>query len=215
MATRVITPEQKARKKESERMRFANLTSEEVALRNSRQNERNRRIRESLTEGENEARKAKKRDELSAWLVKLTPEEHGEYKAVKSECTRLRYASFSPEEKEVELQRAKEYRKNNPHVDMESRVRRDYSKALNVTEDERKEAGALVRKLLRSEVNICSYCDCNIPKGKVQIDHIMPLTRGGLHRADNLCVSCATCNHSKYNKILFKEWFPKNYKRIA
>jgi 5-methylcytosine-specific restriction endonuclease McrA len=53
-------------------------------------------------------------------------------------------------------------------------------------------------KILRSP---CVYCGC---KGE-QVDHIIPLSRGGTHSIGNLASSCARCNLSKNNKFV-TEW---------
>jgi len=44
----------------------------------------------------------------------------------------------------------------------------------------------------------CSYCG----KTAKTIDHIMPLSKGGAHRWDNLTPACKSCNSSKGNKKL-------------
>jgi len=47
----------------------------------------------------------------------------------------------------------------------------------------------------------CYLCGKLIPKGRRHVDHIMPLSKGGLHRPSNLAVACDTCNLSKYDKL--------------
>lgn len=47
----------------------------------------------------------------------------------------------------------------------------------------------------------CDYC--GQPGGEV--DHIVPLTRGGLHHPQNLAPACRACNSSKGNRLL-SEW---------
>jgi len=53
----------------------------------------------------------------------------------------------------------------------------------------------------------CIYCGkTSIEDGiKLQIDHIFPLSKGGVHEYFNLITSCQSCNISKYNKILRDE----------
>jgi len=47
----------------------------------------------------------------------------------------------------------------------------------------------------------CIYCGA---KGE-QVDHIIPLSRGGAHSLGNLASSCSRCNLSKNNKLV-SEW---------
>jgi len=47
----------------------------------------------------------------------------------------------------------------------------------------------------------CYLCGGLIPKGKRHVDHIMPLSKGGLHAPANLAIACATCNISKHAKL--------------
>lgn len=50
---------------------------------------------------------------------------------------------------------------------------------------------------------VCYYCRSKVRK--YHIDHIVPISKGGLHRIDNLCASCVKCNLSKGAKLL-AEW---------
>jgi len=61
--------------------------------------------------------------------------------------------------------------------------------------------------LLRIQQNsTCVYCDGVFDK--FDLDHIIPLSRGGQHEPDNVCLACETCNSSKHNKLLYSEWVP-------
>jgi 5-methylcytosine-specific restriction endonuclease McrA len=48
----------------------------------------------------------------------------------------------------------------------------------------------------------CYYCDSVVSSKLIHFDHIIPLSKGGPHSVDNLCVSCAFCNHSKKDKFV-------------
>jgi 5-methylcytosine-specific restriction endonuclease McrA len=46
----------------------------------------------------------------------------------------------------------------------------------------------------------CYYCRCKVAWGKHHVDHIIPLIRGGMNTADNLVITCPTCNLRKREK---------------
>ncbi len=47
---------------------------------------------------------------------------------------------------------------------------------------------------------ICYYCQKRTPTKAIHFDHIVPLAKGGQHSVENLCVACAKCNLTKYNR---------------
>lgn len=51
-----------------------------------------------------------------------------------------------------------------------------------------------------AERSTCLYCGCSLDEGSKTLDHMDPLSRGGLHEAFNLVVSCAKCNTRKSAK---------------
>lgn len=52
---------------------------------------------------------------------------------------------------------------------------------------------------------ICYYCGSVVSGHKAHFDHIVPLSKGGPHSVENLCVSCPRCNQTKLNKPIH-EW---------
>lgn len=44
---------------------------------------------------------------------------------------------------------------------------------------------------------VCAYCNRNIPPKDRTADHVVPLSRGGPHAAENLVMACNSCNSSK------------------
>lgn len=54
----------------------------------------------------------------------------------------------------------------------------------------------------------CTWCSRGLTSKTICFDHVVPITRGGHHTADNLTPSCKSCNSSKSNKLL-SEWFPR------
>lgn len=56
----------------------------------------------------------------------------------------------------------------------------------------------------------CEYCAVKVPReprGGWHIDHVTPLIQGGGHEAENLALSCSTCNLSKGARSPL-EWLP-------
>lgn len=65
---------------------------------------------------------------------------------------------------------------------------------------------AKLRELIKSRDNYtCTYCSVSVadePHLLLEVDHILPVSRGGLSTAENLQTLCWRCNRSKSNKIL-------------
>lgn len=47
----------------------------------------------------------------------------------------------------------------------------------------------------------CFYCDRRLIESP-ESEHMIPLSRGGLHAADNVCLSCGPCNRRKHTKTV-------------
>lgn len=54
----------------------------------------------------------------------------------------------------------------------------------------------------------CAYCGCDLNESGKHLDHIIPISRGGLHTINNVHWTCPTCNMSKGDK-LEDEWLKK------
>jgi len=62
----------------------------------------------------------------------------------------------------------------------------------------------LQEALVYREKGCCANCGCDLSgiiaiKNKINIDHIVPLTKGGTNDPTNLQILCSTCNKKKYN----------------
>jgi 5-methylcytosine-specific restriction endonuclease McrA len=53
------------------------------------------------------------------------------------------------------------------------------------------------RELLRRDHHACQYCGST---KQLTIDHVLPRSRGGSHRWDNVVTACAPCNGKKGSK---------------
>ena len=54
-----------------------------------------------------------------------------------------------------------------------------------------------LRNILKAQGHRCGYCRCDLRKTEKNIDHIVPLARGGSNDRTNLQYLCAFCNKSK------------------
>ena len=64
---------------------------------------------------------------------------------------------------------------------------------------------AWMQKVRGRPTSICYYCRHRFPSGQIHFDHIVPLSKGGQHSVDNLCVACSSCNLTKGAKTI-QEW---------
>lgn len=51
--------------------------------------------------------------------------------------------------------------------------------------------------ILRRDNFTCQYCGRSAPKVELQVDHIIPRSKGGLSEPDNLVAVCFECNIGK------------------
>lgn len=65
----------------------------------------------------------------------------------------------------------------------------------------------LPKELKRLKNSPCFYCGSSF---KVELDHVIPLSRGGYHSIGNLVSACRSCNASK-NDRLITEWLTGKY----
>jgi hypothetical protein len=63
----------------------------------------------------------------------------------------------------------------------------------------RKIGEALRQRLLQRAGHRCEYCQSHedLLGDELQIDHIIPLVKGGTNDERNLCVACSRCNRNK------------------
>lgn len=55
----------------------------------------------------------------------------------------------------------------------------------------------------------CTYCGEQFDTNDLEMDHIVPLGRGGPHRITNITPACGPCNLSKKDRPLLFEWAPR------
>lgn len=55
----------------------------------------------------------------------------------------------------------------------------------------------------------CTYCDEQFDASELELDHVVPLRRGGPYRLSNITAACSPCNMSKGGRPLLFEWAPQ------
>lgn len=83
----------------------------------------------------------------------------------------------------------------------------------------RKRLSAKERKIMYEKYDgRCAYCGCKVTFRGMQIDHIVPLARGGLDELSNMTPACRSCNHYKHTMDIeefrtYLEGIPKRLER--
>lgn len=70
------------------------------------------------------------------------------------------------------------------------------------------------RQQIHSKCNgHCAYCGCELDYKDMQVDHMIPISRGGADELSNMLPACRSCNH--YKATLGVEGFRQYLSRIA
>ena len=56
-------------------------------------------------------------------------------------------------------------------------------------------------EVLKRDKYVCQYCGACGPDVELEIDHIIPVSRGGTDDIDNLKTACFRCNRGKGDKV--------------
>lgn len=56
-----------------------------------------------------------------------------------------------------------------------------------------------IEQMYLDQNGLCAYCECEL-SGEYEIDHVIPLSRGGHNDVTNIAVACPPCNRSKFTK---------------
>lgn len=140
------------------------------------------------------------------------------WKANNREYVRKREAQYRKDKPELIAAKEKRYRERHPEKLQEKgrnyrRARPEYflskvqeRRALEVSGGDGTVTAELLRILLDQQEGKCGYCRAELKEK--HLDHIVPLTRGGLHTANNVHWTCPKCNQSKGNK-LEEDWLRK------
>lgn len=86
-----------------------------------------------------------------------------------------------------------------PTTDARKLYMKEYSKKYKLDNHD-----SIIIELYSQQNGLCYYCREEL-YGQYDVDHVIPLSRGGSNGVDNLVIACAFCNRSKGNKLL-EEW---------
>lgn len=112
------------------------------------------------------------------------------------EAIKSKVSSYRADNKDLIASSKKEWQKSNPDKVLAYATKRRKLMGQNgifyVSRSE-------IQKLYRSPCFNCGSSD------RIEIDHVIPISRGGTHSIGNLLPLCKSCNASKGNKT-FTEW---------
>jgi 5-methylcytosine-specific restriction endonuclease McrA len=94
------------------------------------------------------------------------------------------------------------YSARNPEKRAGYAAKRRSRRSQQTTPEESRLAAKRIRQIKCELLVKCSYCGAEIHSKKIQIDHVVPLSKGGRYVAENLVPSCCSCNSSKGSKII-------------
>ena len=66
-------------------------------------------------------------------------------------------------------------------------------------------AHALRQAVFERDGYTCQYCGCSGDEVNLEIDHVIPVSRGGVSDIRNLVTACEACNRSKSDKLISHE----------
>lgn len=117
------------------------------------------------------------------------------YRDKNVEILQIKSKDYRLKNKERIAESARERAKRNP--DIPNKNKRAYKM--------RKRAAGYIDRviinfILERDYGICSYC---LKPGK-EVDHIVPISKGGTNEINNLTTACRTCNATKSNKSLLE-----------
>ena len=104
---------------------------------------------------------------------------------------------------EIYREASKKYIQANPEVKRAAEAKRKAKKRNN------SRFRISTKELKELYAGPCSYCGA---VGEMTLDHVVPISRGGVHGVSNLVPACGPCNFSKGQKLLIEWKIYKNRK---
>ena len=114
------------------------------------------------------------------------------YRAAHPEETRLYNRQYKEYNRDLVSTYNKTYAKNNK----EKILAKNHNRRSRLKGAEGKITASVIKQIVSVNNYCCAYCTKEIKTGYT-IDHIIPLSRGGTNKIDNLTLACRSCNSSK------------------
>lgn len=171
-----LTAEQKKERKSASGKRDREKNRERISDQERRWRENNR---EHLVKYETE-RRERKAETDRAWFA-ARPNYKVEYRASNHEKL---------------LAQEKAWRAANPGLSRKKNAKRLARKG-KVTVGDLEAIAEWETKWRSRKTVACHWCGKRVKTSEVHVDHVVPLSKGGPHSVENLCVSCRRCNLSK------------------
>lgn len=99
----------------------------------------------------------------------------------------------------IRAQRKQFYEDNRERLLVEAKVQRQKRRARLTAADSEPYTVTDIHTLLYEQDGKCFYCQA-LFLGKWHIEHMIPLSRGGADKLDNICLACPPCNMRKHTK---------------
>jgi 5-methylcytosine-specific restriction endonuclease McrA len=145
-----------------------------------------------------------KKDGLSGWCKdcnranffenhEQNKEKRKTYYHSNKQKARISHSKWYEKNREKVIEKVSQWQRDNKELVREKNRKRDFlEKAAMVYEVSPKE----IRRLYNQA---CFYCGS---RTRIEIDHILPLAKGGAHSVGNLVAACKSCNASKNDSLL-------------
>jgi len=142
-------------------------------------------------------------------------QERKEHHVLNGEKAREQMRQYSKDHSSKAVERATQWKIDNPlkHKANSKKYRQNHKEQgrVHVTNRQARLANAEgthtaedINMLYEKQCGKCAYC--GVPVGSIyDVDHVIPISRGGSNYPDNLAIACPLCNRSKGSKLL-SEW---------
>ena len=156
--------------------------------------QRERRFAKLSPEKQAAARKRSASLERTRKMKELSPEEYPEYQRKRrNEYQRQYLRARAAKEPGYSAEMMRRWRAANPAKYAASKARERGATVIELVEP---------IEIFRRDNWTCYLCGGKVTSADVSLDHVVPITRGGQHTADNLACTHRECNYAKGHREL-------------